>query len=324
MPGFVTHFLYGVDIYKNINNPSLKGMIHDYPDAYKLGLQGSDIFFYHVPFLKYNDCRNIGSYMHEHNINEFFENSLKNIPNLKTIRERKLAISYLCGMLCHYTIDYHVHPYVYSKSKYKKDKNNRLSIGYHLALEMEIDRILLKEKKGVLLTEFNQNAALRVPLIQNYLLSKYVNQSLQDTFEEEFKEHNFKLSPKRLRQFLFEAHAATKIFQDPRSIKKNIALFIEKHFLNYTLLSSRFVTDAPVPISDPLNLKRRPYKNTWDDTVTKNESVPIIYKNSVEKCLEIFKIIPVTSLIHGKCADNELEAVLKSIGNFSYHSGLQV
>jgi len=262
--------------------------------------------------------------MHEHNINEFFENSFKNVPNLKTTRERKLAISYLCGMLCHYTIDYHVHPYVYSKSKYKKDKNNRLCIGYHLALEMEIDRILLKEKKGLSLAEFNQGATLRVPMIQNYLLSKYVNQSLQDTFEKEFQEHNFKLSPKLLRQILFEALIATKFFQDPHSIKKNITLFIEKHFIKYTLLSSKFITNEPTPIVDPLNLNRRPFKNTWDDTIINNESVPIMYKKSIEKCHEILESIPVISLVYGKCADRELEVILKSIGSFSYHSGLQV
>lgn len=324
MPGFVTHYLYGVDVYKSLNNSALKEIIHSYPAAYKLGLQGPDIFFYHIPFLKHNDCRNIGSYMHEHNMKSFFENGLKNIPKRKTSRERKLAISYLCGMLCHYTLDYHLHPYVYSKSQYKKDKNNRLFIGYHLALEMEMDRLLLKEKKGMSLTAFNQNAALHIPLAQNYVLSKFLNQTLKDTFKEDFKKHNVRISPRRLRLYLFEASTAAIALRDPRSTKKNIALFIEKHFMNYALLSSLFVTDSPFPIPDPLNLKKDSYENTWDNRELINESVPTICDNSLEKCLEIFMSIPVASLVKGKYCNKLFKPVLEHIGNYSYHSGLPV
>ena len=49
MPGFTTHYLFGVDAYKKINNPKLKQKIGDNHCAFALGLQGPDVFFYYLP-----------------------------------------------------------------------------------------------------------------------------------------------------------------------------------------------------------------------------------------------------------------------------------
>jgi hypothetical protein len=322
MPGFVTHYLYGIDIYKHMNNLHLKRIIHKYPQAYSLGLQGPDIFFYHIPFLKFSDCRNIGSYMHENNINDFFENSLQNIPHLKSLEEKKMALAYFCGFLCHYTLDHHIHPYVYSRSKYQKHKNNRLCIGYHLALETEIDRILLEEKKNLPLTKFDQGATLNIPLHQKHILSKYINGILKDTFHDEFKYYGFKLSPKLLRQIIVEARVISSLLLDPYCIKKNISLFIEKHFLHYTVLSTKFITNCPTPIIDPLNLNKRYFENTWDTNVGTYNSIPTMYETALNKCIKLFSLLPLRPLLNGTLEEVSLNHILKEIGNYSYHSGL--
>jgi len=322
MPGFITHYLYGIDVYKNINNIHLKRIIHKYPQAYSLGLQGPDIFFYHIPFFKFSDCRNIGSYMHENNINDFFESSLRNIPHLKSLEARKMALAYFCGFLCHYTLDYHVHPYIYSRSKYQKHKNNRLCIGYHLALETEIDRILLREKKNMPLTKFDQGATLNIPLHQKYILSRYINSILKDTFHNEFQYYGFKLSSKLLRQIIIEARIISTLLRDPYCIKKNISLFIEKHFLHYTVLSTKFITNYPAPIADPLNVNKRYFKNTWNSNVGTYDSVSAMYENALQKCLTLFEALPLRSSLNGYLDEGSLHCVLKKIGNYSYHSGL--
>ena len=72
VPGFTTHYLFGVKAYNDLPNNYLKHVISKYRWLYQLGLQGPDIFFYNVPILRHRDYRNVGSHMHEYQVNDFF------------------------------------------------------------------------------------------------------------------------------------------------------------------------------------------------------------------------------------------------------------
>lgn len=45
MPGYVTHYIFGREVYHNLKNNSLKKNLYYNRAAYGLGLQGPDIFF---------------------------------------------------------------------------------------------------------------------------------------------------------------------------------------------------------------------------------------------------------------------------------------
>ena len=49
MPGYVTHYIFGREVYHNLKNNSLKKNLYYNRAAYGLGLQGPDIFFYYLP-----------------------------------------------------------------------------------------------------------------------------------------------------------------------------------------------------------------------------------------------------------------------------------
>ena len=46
MPGFTTHYLFGLNTWKKLDNIPLKQVIQNNHAAYSLGLQGPDLFFY--------------------------------------------------------------------------------------------------------------------------------------------------------------------------------------------------------------------------------------------------------------------------------------
>ena len=71
VPGFTTHYLFGVKAYNDLPNNYLKHVISKYRWLYQLGLQGPDIFFYNVPILRHRDYRNVGSHMHEYQVTTF-------------------------------------------------------------------------------------------------------------------------------------------------------------------------------------------------------------------------------------------------------------
>lgn len=89
MPGFTTHYLFGVDACRRLTSTSMHNMIRRDHSAYALGLQGPDLFFYSLPsYLMHR--KNIGDLAHRKDTGQFFGNLLqsrklfagKNIPSL--------------------------------------------------------------------------------------------------------------------------------------------------------------------------------------------------------------------------------------------------
>ena len=93
LPGFTTHYLFGVKAYNDLPNNYLKHVISKYRWLYQLGLQGPDIFFYNIPILRHRDYRNVGSHMHEYHVNRFFQNHLRRLAENKPKEQREQAIS---------------------------------------------------------------------------------------------------------------------------------------------------------------------------------------------------------------------------------------
>ena len=100
VPGFTTHYLFGVKAYNDLPNNYLKHVISKYRWLYQLGLQGPDIFFYNVPILRHRDYRNVGSHMHEYQVNDFFKNSLLELSEIRSRQQKEEAAAFLAGFMC--------------------------------------------------------------------------------------------------------------------------------------------------------------------------------------------------------------------------------
>ena len=112
VPGLTTHYLFGVKAYNDLPNNYLKHVISKYRWLYQLGLQGPDIFFYNVPILRHRDYRNVGSHMHEYQVNDFFKNSLLELSEIRSRQQKEEAAAFLAGFMCHYIADSICHPLV--------------------------------------------------------------------------------------------------------------------------------------------------------------------------------------------------------------------
>lgn len=94
MPGFTTHYILGMKAYNDMPQNNLKFIIAKYRWLYQLGLQGPDMFFYNLPVLRHRDHRNVGSYMHEHHVNDFFRCAFTVFQNESGSSVRKALLSY--------------------------------------------------------------------------------------------------------------------------------------------------------------------------------------------------------------------------------------
>ena len=140
MPALYAHLRFGEEVVKALPSP-YTSLIERFPEAFALGTQGPDILFYHHP-MKKNDIRKRGTFLHTFSGNTFFllqgEKLLKNVSSDKAediLNENGAFASYLCGFLCHFTLDVACHPYI--------DENSTEAVT-HGKIESEFDKYLLR------------------------------------------------------------------------------------------------------------------------------------------------------------------------------------
>lgn len=82
MPGYVTHYIFGRDIYDHLKDSLLKQNLYINRAVYSLGQQGPDIFFYYLPAYVLHG-HNLGHMAHAQNTNQFFASLLESRNDFK-------------------------------------------------------------------------------------------------------------------------------------------------------------------------------------------------------------------------------------------------
>ncbi len=124
-----------------------KKIISNNKQAYYLGTQGPDLFFYYLTRVFYNSTRPLGQKLHKERVGKFLSELVYQTKHIKNEKDREIATSYLLGYLSHYVMDAYTHPYVYYKAGFSTRKKFKLSprnSWYHRTIENNIDDVLLE------------------------------------------------------------------------------------------------------------------------------------------------------------------------------------
>ena len=122
MPAGYTHYCFGKDVYKHLDDQNIKDLLLRNENCFLIGLHGPDIFFYE----RWNK---IARKMHQEKANTFFEKA-------QDIIQSEAQLAYILGFICHYLLDSQMHPYIK-----KMIKNTNMD---HFEIESDYDRLLLK------------------------------------------------------------------------------------------------------------------------------------------------------------------------------------
>ena len=94
MPGYVTHYIFGRDMYEKLNDPVLKNNLYKNRAVYALGHQGPDIFFYYLPAYVLHG-HNLGDMAHTENTGAFYAALLESRSIFKKPEDLQIANAYL-------------------------------------------------------------------------------------------------------------------------------------------------------------------------------------------------------------------------------------
>ena len=139
MPSSITHALIAEEAAKRLPQP-LQTMIAAAPEAYFLGAQGPDMFFFAKKANKQEG--NLGKFLHRNAVYELFCAFVEALPALSG-EARTVAEAYCLGYVTHYCADVAFHPFVY-----RYLEQNALKKREHQRMENDWDVYFVRKLRG--------------------------------------------------------------------------------------------------------------------------------------------------------------------------------
>lgn len=348
MPGFTTHYVFGIRAFFQCEEGILKEAIKENRDLYRLGLQGPDMFFCHPRASIGVQERNIGSNMHELLVNEYFRQCfyyMEQLPKAKI----SLAASYIAGFLTHYVLDSMLHPYIYSRVGYvpNRKKGSKQISGAHANLETMIDWWILKYYKGEEAKRFRKSFTLFLSEYHTHFVCNFLANTINETYYKDhyqitvpskekrekkgsqrlftFKNENpYKINETFVKNTLHLFRMQCNALHDKTGRKKKYLELVENHTLKYPLISAMIYPNIEPNKRNIFNLEHHEWKNPWDKTIVSNQSLTELFALAKNRCESIFQVFDLylDALINETDYVAKRELLLSCIGNDSYHSGL--
>ena len=316
MPGFVTHYLFGVSTIQKKNLSRSYPLICSHPAAFGLGLQGPDVFFYDLfSYVRYKVSP--GSAAHSAKSGCFFYYLLHSRTLFSDPSDYETACAYILGFIGHYTLDTFCHPYIYDKSHY--DKNDPSYYGRHVYLETDIDSLLLAQKKHLRPSEFHADRTIRLSGRERHVIASMLCYVYSHVFPQ------YRLNHLHTRLVTCMMELGVWVLRDPSGKKKALLRMAERRIPGYAFASPLIASDRLHFTTDPLNLSHRRWSNPWDRSRTSTASFPELmqeaaarYRKRIKLCEDVFFQSP--SQTHSPAEEH----LLSELGSRSYSSGLHV
>lgn len=305
MSDLLCHYYCGLEALKLMPEDSLlRRCAEAYPDAFKIGTQGPDFFYYDLLSPK---TRAVATAIHTSHVDDFFAAGLRYALNNEPERERALA--YLAGFMSHHALDTATHPFIFNRTG-RNDHRTRGSRRYsylHKKYEVLIDTAMAHYLYGKdVIKERPEQCFDITPQTLGFLQDFYavVLAQVYDT----------RAAPSAIARALRGARTAVRMSRD-ESGKKHTALSAAEKVVGEVGALTRILYPDAVNAWPILNLGNR----AWQDPTTGRaytESYPQLFHNAVEKSAEYWKKIE--QMIAGQSfTPGDISALFKNLSYLS-------
>ena len=309
MPGFVTHYIFGVNAFKQLADSEIKNIIKKHRHAYAVGLQGPDVFFYHIP-TAYGPKPDVGNWMHKRDTGEFLKQLINAFSTIHEEKDYEICMAYALGYMGHYLADTRLHPYVYGRVGPAATSK---VLGTHFGLETDIDRCVLQHYKRQTFSEFNHKKVINISSEEQHAISTLLHKVLLATY-------GVDLSILSIKAALLSFKVENLFVSDESKRKHKIIDFVEQHTVCYPVFSPLLVNDIE-HMDDPCNEKHDTWSNPWDENSESTDSVYEIIDTGVQEYAECIPLMA-DALVHSFKGEPNSTPILDRLKNLSMTSGL--
>lgn len=319
MPGFTTHYLFGVYNFRQLRQkqvcPVLQQSIAGARTVFQLGLQGPDVFFYHLP----SQLKTIrpGSIAHTRWTGDFLKCLAESPELFQKEKDQSAARAYAAGFIGHYVLDTQMHPYVYDRTG-TGDELKEKGYGDHIALESDIDAELLMRSMKRLPSEFPYGKTIAFDNEMRTVVVEILYYAYQMVFEE------LGLTRKYLAGAVRSMQIGTRLTYNPHNYKRQVLEKAERILFGHPQISPVIPSDHAKRSEDPLNLEHREWHNPWDTKQRFCSSVPDLLKQASKRYQQVLEQLERLYEVEPgeESYEERLEQLCEMIGQQSFHSGL--
>lgn len=278
MPAILTHDFFGKDMLAKDSN--IVADSQDAKDAFLLGNQGPDPFFYLAICPSAQKFNRIGSTLHSQAPSRVLAAMAKSL-NILEPTELPVGKAYAAGFMCHYTLDRAVHPLVYAQEYALCDAgvpglSRTDGSKVHAEIERDIDEAVLFDKTGTTVAEYRPyKEVLKCSESALETIGK-MYAFVAMTALKEFPPQE--LFPQAVHCF----RAVQRLFYSPTDVLQGVFCGIETKLLgaHYSLYKSMSHRNRPSSSSEFANENRRPWTNPYTQQVS-HASFQDIYQSAL-------------------------------------------
>lgn len=261
MPALVTHYLFGQEVLHTGTSFSKEILQEEnLTQAFLLGCQGPDPFFFSLRSKGASDGRKFGSLLHRHHITQQFNAYKEALLYLKEA-DRAYGQAYLYGFLAHFQLDTITHPYIYAQQYALIGALNQELLGsdncVHAVIESDIDSSLYALKHQEDLCKNGPHMVLKADkdcLRVAGLMHAYVAQ----------KVYGLALLRSEFYSAVQDMRIIYRLIESPNGKRSALIGKLERIKKDHSLLASLSHRPASSKTDKHLNLEHKPWKNPYN------------------------------------------------------------
>ncbi len=257
-------------------------------DAYRLGTQGPDFYYYHhpMPWNPIKPLHRYGNKIHKTKIDAFYYFGFQYALNVP--KERDIILSYLAGFSCHHSLDVASHPFIFYLTGHcdAKAPGSRIFSYYHKYYEVLLDVAYYQYEY--------QKTACYFPLKKLFTPRQKTVDALERFYSFIMScVYNEPIQPGCVKDTLQDTAELADLYSDPHAKKKRIVQKLEK-IIDEELVVSRVFYPMSTDELTVLNLANHPWKHPCTGEIH-NESYPQLFKEAVQETVR--KLLAIDELI---------------------------
>ncbi|MBW7474482.1 zinc dependent phospholipase C family protein [Paenibacillus oenotherae] len=255
MPNIWTHLIFGQKVMELIGEKQLISA-PEHLRMFNMGCQGPDFLFYHhfLPWQKDKTMNKLGSEMHNRQCGPVMMHLLDSVSSRSLPpATADPALVYALGFVLHHILDRNMHPYVFSRSGFRKWDHQRF--------EVMMDTLIVRKLLGLetwktqVWREINNNGILPETII--------------DAFEQATAIYYPELAPRVRRDYwqgaIRDMIRAQRLFYDPRGIRRVLTFGqIEPLVYKRNMPALDILNESRSPWLDPVEGKKKNNESVWD------------------------------------------------------------
>ncbi len=319
MAGLFSHLIAGKAI-MNMMESDRKRIIKENIQAYYLGTQGPDLFFYYYTRVFSKSTRPLGQTLHKQRVGKFLSELIYHTKHIKNEKDRETALAYILGYLSHYSVDAYTHPYVYFHAGFSTNKTFKLSPKnslYHRIIENNLDDVLLEyfyknaveHHKSIGLDIINPEkykliwSYFKIPKHDINTISTLLTTAIELSFDTKIEEVKIRSAIKQMNATLMMIESTS-----PRN-RKLIVFDDDVAFSKVDIDKLKEVQDK-MSKKDYFNFEGRTWHAPWDLNIEHNDNFYELVQYGINESYDMFNCI--FDYIDYKISFNDLMEIIKN------------